>query len=116
MRLEHIVPALQFAARPAGRRDGFFSVGDKRGEGGGDRGEGRKPFAVWVYHDKAHLLGPAAVQERVYKGVDSDRFARAGGAGYQRVRHFGNVCKNSAAGDIAAERNQERLVALTDAL
>jgi hypothetical protein len=52
---------------------------------------------------KRSCEGPAAVQERVNERVYGHRLARAGSAGNKRVRHLGDVGKERAAGNVAAQ-------------
>ncbi len=68
-----------------------------------------------VDHDEFAFVRCELVDERHDHRVDGDRFARAGGAGDQHVRHARQVGDDRLAGDVLAEhQRQARLGLLVD--
>ena len=60
-----------------------------------------------VDHDEAQLIGRKLVKQRSDDGIDADRFAGAGAAGDEQVRHFREVSDDRMAIDILAQRERD---------
>ena len=102
------VAALHFADAPVERGGGELHVGDHRREQMRDAFVDRQLEHLRIDQDQAHLPRLGLVDERQDHGVDRDRFAGAGRARDQQVRHARQVGDHRLAGDVLAERQRQR--------
>ena len=55
-----------------------------------------------------HMFGRRLVEQAKHHGIDADRFARAGRAGDQQVRHARQIRHDGHAADVLAQRQRQR--------
>ena len=55
-----------------------------------------------VDHDESEVFRALRIEDRGDDGIDTNRFARAGSAGDEQVRHFGQVGDERGAGNVFA--------------
>ncbi len=60
-----------------------------------------------INQDQTDMVRVGLVQQRQDGGVDADRFAGAGGAGHQQVRHARQIGYHRIAGNILAQCDRE---------
>ncbi len=106
------VAALHLAHRPFQRADCLGRLRHHRGQQMRDAIVDRQLQHLRVDHDEAHLLRREAVEEGEDHGVDADRFARAGGARDQQMRHAGKIGVDRCSTDVLAEGKRQPPVLL----
>jgi hypothetical protein len=62
-----------------------------------------------IDEDQAHLVRTRPHKDRRQHGVEARRLPGVGGAGYEQVRHLGEVGQHRLAGDILAQSDGERM-------
>jgi len=70
----------------------------------------RKLEHLRIDENQAHVAQLGFIEQRQNHRVERHRFARAGGAGHQEVRHAGEVRDHRVSRDVLAEREGERRV------
>ena len=103
---ENLVALFHFVHDPAQREDHFLRIGDD----GHDQVRQRVVLLqlddLRIDHHEAKLVGRETVKQRGDDGVDANRFARAGAAGDEQVRHFREVGDDRMAVNIFAQRER----------
>ena len=64
----------------------------------------------WIDDDELHVGRAVAVEERGDEGVGHDGLTRTSGTGDEKMRHFGEISNDCAAGDVFADGKSERIV------
>lgn len=62
----------------------------------------------WVNHEQAHLVGGGFVQQAQDHGIDPHRFAGAGGASHQYMRHTCEIDDHGHADDVFAQTHGQQ--------
>ena len=107
MRHELVAP-LHLGHAPAQGVGRLLHVGDHRRQQVRNALVHRKLQHLRIDHDHAHVLGRRLVDQAQHHGIDADRFAGAGRAGDQQVRHAREIGDDGHAADILAERQRQR--------
>ena len=111
--LGHFAVALfHFPHRPFQRHHRLLGIGDDRRQQMRNAVIDRQFQHLGVDHDQAALFRRQPVEQRQDHGVEADRFARAGGARHQQMRHLGEVGHHRLAADGLAQRQGQRRAGL----
>ena len=104
---EQAVAFFHFGHAPIERLAGFAHIGNHGAEQVRNAVVNAQFEHFRVDHDKAHFFGRGLEKHRHNHAVYAHRFARAGHAGHQKVRHFGQIAHHRHAGDVFAQRHGE---------
>src|SRR5580704_7629222 len=111
--LRHFLVALfHLAHRPFERHHRLFRVGDHRGEQMRDAVVDRQFEHFRIDHDQPALLRAQPINQAQDHGVDGDRFAGAGSAGDQQMRHALQIDQHRFAADRFAKTQRQPTRAL----
>jgi hypothetical protein len=106
--LRHLLVALfHFAHCPFERHHRFFRIGDHWREQMRDAVVDRQFEHFWIDHDQPALLRAQPINQAQDHGVDGDRFAGAGSAGDQQMRHALQIDQHRFAADRFAEAQRQ---------
>ena len=106
--LGHFLVALFHLAHGPFQRDHrLLRIGDDRREQMRNAVIDGELEHLGIDHDQAALVGLEAVDQAQDHGVDGDRFAGAGGAGDQQMRHAGEIDDHAFAADGLAEAERQ---------
>ena len=94
-----LVAFLHLAHRPFERDHRLLRIGDHRREQMRDAVIDREFEHLGIDHDQPALVGAQPVDQRQDHGVDGNRFAGAGGAGDQQMRHAREIDDHRLAAD-----------------
>ena len=112
-----LVTLFHLANRPLQRDHGLFRVGHDRRQQMWNAVIDGEFEHLRIDHDQAALIRPQPINQAENHGVDGDRFAGAGGAGDQQMRHACEIDDDGFAADVLAETKRKfchRLVAVLD--
>ncbi len=101
-----LVAFLHLAHRPLQRDHGLLRIGHDRRQQMRNAVIDGELEHLRIDHDQAALIGPQPINQAEDHGVDGDRFARAGGAGDQQMRHACEIDDDGFAADAVLDREQ----------
>ena len=107
VRRERLVALFHLAHRPAQRVGRLLGIDDDRRHQVRDVVVHAELEALRIDHDHPHIVRRRAVEDAGQHAVDADRFAGAGRAGDQQVRHLREVGDVRLAVDRLAERHRQ---------
>ena len=102
-----LVAAFHLAHRPFERDHRFLRIGHDRRQQMRDAVIDRELEHLRIDHDQPALIRPQPVDQRQDHRVDGDRFAGAGGAGDQQMRHARQIDDDRFAADGLAEAERQ---------